>query len=345
MDERLVAVIRDSLRQVGERRLLDAAEIEVEARGGVDKGNAIGTDLVLTISRDPAPITPWFVIDDEGQLASPQAGLFGFYALRNVLRMQLVGVRFFTAGKVLLRQNYLAAAVSMFYSAAFQLLHSYLSLNGRVAIQPVLGRPRVVIEDGAVWGEYGEVSGQPELLVGVLTRSGRWIFEKARRSHAAQWRQLKALTSFRQPPLFFIDFFRYLCTYREELIVEEEDLVDEGLKRVREGRHDSLYGGRGFDPTAWDLMEDGIGGGGMNLKAEAYETFVRELLLHSAAETESLTNAIQDETGPALTALRASIFNPMFEMEWTSIPNDDELNVKLGAALTWLFKNWNFRQG
>jgi len=273
------------------------------------------------------PPTPIGVaISKEGCLRSPQAPIFGFYALRNIVRSILLGARPFEAGNLLLSRGFLAAAVASYYTSAFHLLSGLLALNGRVWFDEVAVLSSVKKEN-------------IECAVGRLTRSNSWLIERRSRSHGRKWAELgqaceesKGLVDNR-----FVDLLSGLVNYGPYPFGDEKTVLSDSLRRVAELRHAALYQGFGFDEFAFDLASENGDRVVLSQRATSFRGFVRHLM---GVVLDGFETLIARSTASTLVMIRPmllmSVYAPPFEVTLAEGIEDDALADKVRVVRSWM---------
>lgn len=137
MHSGLKNVVEKSLERIWRGpKSLDKSEIEIIDKRGTKSRH---DDLITALATSINPELPWFRKLPGGQLVTPQEPIFGYYALRNILRGLFLGASFVPPGDTLLATMFLSPSIAMYYTASFHLILAYLALQGRVAITPVCG--------------------------------------------------------------------------------------------------------------------------------------------------------------------------------------------------------------
>jgi hypothetical protein len=227
----------------------------------------------------PVDREPSFRILPSGDIDSPDRDWFGFFALTLSLRAILVGTRFLQAGDVLVGKDYCAAAVVCYYTSALNVTLAYLALQGRVFVD----KPRGPRRDPSMPGApvYDHLWSDESSVLAVLNRKNAWSFEKRRQSHAARWGELERVhKEERELPQPFLSLFEYSLSYGpngvrdgESGAYSEQEFIRDGIRAVTSIRHDAVYRGYGYDDFAVDLIMDGQGGAGLDLKPLALRGF------------------------------------------------------------------------
>lgn len=306
-------------------QLLDKSEIEI-----IDKRDPVSSsdeseldDLLLSpLVRRIDPPLPWFRKLPNGQFVTPQERVFGYYALRNILRGLFLGGSFLPPGDTLLKNGFLSSSVATYYGASFHLMLAYLSLEGRVAITPVYGPPYIELSEAGGGSGHKPIPGNPRAICAILTADGQWIFEGRTRTHRAYWAELdRVLLQTKLVPECFIEFAHYLTSYGPYKDEHSNDLemVRNALPYLQDARHEALYQGYGYDPWSDDLLTNrDAGRAPIDLRAKKYQAFSYGLLNHIVSETDNLVTHLNDHCQAALNraklGLTLSIVTPPFEL-------------------------------
>jgi hypothetical protein len=315
--------------------------IEVrDERSDCDKSSLFPGDKIGQSSLD---ILPWFYKDTANQFQSLQEPFFALYGLRAITRGLFIGFRFIQAGNLLYNHHFLAASISCYYSAAFQLLHSYLALNGRIIIDQVNGPPLIIKRKSSVEYSYRSLDPKPEVIIAILTNSNKWKFESRPRSHSRRWAELKPILEHNQKntPDFFLKFFKYILSYGGDLISNLDNLVSEGLNHLTQVRHESIYSGYGYDDFVHDRLmnRDLYSDRGIDLKANAYQELAIGLLSVAIEGFFSSIDSIPNEQFSKVKCwISASTYAPPFEVEDFQLLDHPELSMKIENIFTFLFK-------
>lgn len=284
---------------------------------------------------------PWFYRDESAVLRSPQESFFGFYALRNAIRGSLIGARMIQAGAHLEKGQFLAPSVSMYYAGAFHALTAFLSLRGRALVETVLGPPVVVLRKESTHTTCRQMDRHPEAVMAILTRNNRWVFEPRARSHRRRWDELRQV--FASPaqaiPEFVVDFCRYLTCYDPEHASACE-LLDRGLQRLVEMRHESIYVGYGFDDVVYyDLINrDRFSDTGIDLRARSFREFATRMLIDSIETLHRLKQQIDEAVWQDVhLSLACAIMAPPFEASKPTLEGFPDQTGKLREIDAWVW--------
>jgi hypothetical protein len=226
---------------------------------------------------------PNFFKTDDGQLGSPQADHFGFYALAKAVHSVLVGSMYLQAGDALRDSGFCAPRVVCYYTAALNMTQAHLALCGRVFVDNPKGPLKPDAEHRPGKSMFEALEPEPGSVVGVLTTHGRWVFEGRSQNHASRWSELdRVYPNGSGLPEAFVELFEYVLSYGPHEygdICEEDDydaaLLREGGRAVAQARHVAMYQGFGYDDFALDLLMNGESNGvGLDRKAEAFRSFI-----------------------------------------------------------------------
>lgn len=303
-------------------------------------GTSRSFSLIEEMMKVAAQPVPWFYIDQSNELKSPQETFFGFYALRNIIRGLLLSVRFIQAGDLLSKNDFLASSVFSYYTASYHLLQSFLALHGRVVIDQVRRGPiRVIKGEGFSEGGYSSEA-EPKVIVATLTKKNTWKFEPRPRSHSSRWKELElvCIELKYDIPDFIESFFHYVLTYGPYSPPEEiEKLVKDGLKRLSDIRHESIYAGYGFD----DYVHDGLTNRdldtsyGIDRKSTAYRDFAFGFLLHALNAAFEIKDHIDSKHWEKEKILMlGSVNTPPFELVDLTIVSDQKITERLQTLFT-----------
>lgn len=282
--------------------LVEVRDERTRRTSTADDGRAAFNGLCGAFARASAlnikrPV-PWFYRDQNGHLRSAQERFFGFYALRNAIRGSLMAARMIQAGVHLEKGRFLAPSVSMYYTGAFHALTAFLALRGRALVETVLGRPVVVLRDESTCSDNCQMDRHPEAVIAILTRDNRWVFEPRARTHQKRWEELHQVFSAggREIPDYLVGFCRYL-TRGEVQYADPRGLVERGLRRLVEMRHDSIYMGYGFDDDVYyDLINRArFSDAGIDLRARSFRAFATGMLIDSIETVHHLKGRIEDK--------------------------------------------------
>ena len=331
MTDLLGANIRQSVRLLeAGPPLLDANDVKV-----VGSAEPLPESLLMRIARDPLMPIPWFRMRD-GVISSPQERFFGFYAVRGMVRGVLLGTPFLRAGRLLLKGSLKSPAVSMFYTAAFHALGSFLALRGRVVIEEVRGPVEIHTGHDSSGLTFGSLPRAPLVILAKLTARNTWVFEPRPRSHRARWQELYGASKEGEGrlPRYFEEFLSYADSYGPDEMGSD---MEEVLRRVCDMRHAALYSAFGSDDFAVDLaINRESSGGGTELKAQAFADFSASLLLDVTTQTNELLHdlCIAPDVRKSLVA---NMLFPVFDLSLRNDCGSSELDAQVGSLLEWLF--------
>lgn len=240
----------------------------------------------------PLPRTPWFFLDSTGSIRSEQAPYFGLYALTTMIVSVLRAVGFSLAGDKIPGHLY-SPAILCYYTSAYHTLTAYLASMGRVLVERVLGRPKISVRgDGASYGFSELMRGKSPiaLLAGVLTAENHWIFEPRNRSHRTRWNELFLIPRFADvAPRPVVAIAEYLSEYGGQLRCAPGEVLEYGVHRIPEIRHEATYLAFGADEFSLDLaMNQESGGGGTEIRRESIGEFARNWMNEMLSQTRDL---------------------------------------------------------
>ncbi len=222
-----------------------------------------------------------------------------------------------------------------FYTSAFHLFKSFLAINGRIIIEKILG-PLAL---GPNWSEHKILNPSIEVIVAKLTKKNIWKFEPRKRAHYNRWKELEPILLKNEENLYdlFIVFLKSILSYGPYTPSDDSEIIREGLKRLCEIRHESVYMGYGYDDYAFDSMINKESyGAGLDLKVNYYRNFVIDLLKYCVNEAIDLELKMPSEHWSKVQSLLAiSIYTPQFEFGHPKINNDIELNEQLETIYNW----------
>lgn len=304
---------------------LDKSEIEIiDNRDSISLGdeNMLDDFLLIPLVTRVDPPLPWFRKLPNGQFVTPQATIFGYYALRNILRGLFLGGSFLPPGDTLLKNGFLSSSIATYYTASFHLMLAYLSFVGRVVITPVYGPPIIELHETGGRSGHKPIPGDPTAICAILTADCRWIFERRPRTHRTYWAELdRVLFQTKSVPECFIEFAQYLTSYGPYQDEYSNDLetVRNALPYLQDARHEALYQGYGYDPWSDDLLTNRDADyAPLDRRAKKYQAFSYGLLNHIVGETDNLITHLNNQCQAALNraklGLSLSILTPPFEL-------------------------------
>jgi len=320
MHSGLKNVVEKSLERIWRGpKSLDKSEIEIIDKRGTKSRH---DDLITALATSINPELPWFRKLPGGQLVTPQEPIFGYYALRNILRGLFLGASFVPPGDTLLATMFLSPSIAMYYTASFHLILAYLALQGRVAITPVCGPRYVELDETHGYCGNKPIPDGPTAICAILTTSCKWVFEGRTRTHRGYWAELdRTILHTRSVPECFIDFASYLTSYGQygKKYCDDVEMVREALPYLQDARHEAIYEGYGYDPMSDDLLTNrDADHAPLDLSAKKYQAFSYGLLNHIVIETSSLVAHLDSECAAALDnaklGLRVSMVTPPFEL-------------------------------
>ena len=292
-------------------------------------------NLIELLARAISQPIPWFYYDKKNELQSPQQIIFGVYAFSNIIRNILISISFIQAGELLRTNDFIASSIMNYYTSAFHLLKSFLAINGRIIIEKVLG----TLVLGPNWSEHKILDPPVEVIVAKLTKKNIWKFEPRKRAHYNRWKEIEPILLKNEENLYglFIAFLKYILLYGSYTPSDDDEIIREGLKRLCDIRHESVYMGYGYDDYAFDRMINKESyGAGLDLKVEYYHNFVIGLLKYCVNETVNLQLMIPSEHWSKVQSfLASSIYSPQFEFGSPKINNDNELSEQLEIIYKW----------
>jgi hypothetical protein len=191
--------------------------------------------------------------------------------------------------------------------------------------------------------QYSSLDPTPEVVVAILTKNNVWKFEPRPRSHSRRWQELEPIfieTDYDVPD-FFYSFFEYVLSYGyiPPSTTDPSSLVKEGIKRLADIRHESIYSGYGAD----DFVHDGLinrdldSSHGIDLKSKAYRDFALGLFNHAVQDVMEMKNIISsDHWNEVQNLMVSSIHTPPFELVDFKLEDNKELNKQIEIIFIWL---------
>lgn len=308
--------------------VLDPSEVKIVGPVG-----AVPDGFIMNIARDPLMPPPWFRMRD-GVISSPHERFFGFYAMRAVVRGVLLGTPFLRAGQLLLKDRLKSPAVSMFYTAAFHALGSFLSLRGRVVIEEPRGPIEIHTGKNSPGLTYGSLPNDPPVILAKLTSHNAWVFERRTRSHRSRWQELDhaRIEDKGRLPGYFEHFLSYVDSYGPDEMGSD---MKEVLRGICDMRHAALYSAFGSDDFAVDLaINRESNGGGTELKAQAFADFSASLLLDVTTQTNELLHDLCIAPDIRKSLVACTLF-PVFDLSLRNNCGNSELDAQVGSLLEW----------
>jgi hypothetical protein len=283
---------------------------------------------------------PWFY-EDNYNILSPQSSFFGFYAFRNVLRGILLGSNYFKSGNILFNRWLYSPSISMYYTSLFHFLHSFLALEGRIVIEPVMGPIEVQVKEDSSTINHKLLSKHPDVIIAILTTINTWIFEKRNRSHKKRWQELNIIFNEHnyEIPHYFVKLFNYLNSYGPYDNIKNSD-INNFLKEISEIRHKALYECFGFDDFAYDAainkeLEAGVG---LGVKTKQFKLFASEFFKDILSKSIELIQKVKINAKIKM-SLGISINTPPLELCDLQDFEDDEIYKMLYFLMDWLFSD------
>lgn len=327
MNQLLLKSVAQAIKEAVREPLLPESEIEIQG-----EKPSIPEKRLSTWARQKLAMTPWFIEDDEGNLATPLEPVFGVFALRAILRGFFIGTSFLPGSKLLLERAHLSLAIIGFYTASYHLVSAYNALQGRIIITPVAGRPIVEfppdtlpreLDIGGTVTHCGSAGYKPapknlRVICAKLSAEGKWVYEGRKLGHSAHWRELQQLITEtgNVPP--WLDSFCRDCVYPTAR-VDERTYLEDGFEQLRYMRHEAMYSGFGIDEYSFDQMASRESGG-TNIKAKGnnYKRFAYGILKDILKETSEVYSYVQTECsgefGQLLPQICTMTYSPPFDL-------------------------------
>jgi hypothetical protein len=262
---------------------------------------------------------------------SPQKEIIAFYGLRNIARGCLISSRFIEGGNLLDESGFYALSVAAYYSAVFQVLITFLALNGKVIITSPVDR-QLNIQD------------VPKQLVAKLSRDNEWTLHGASRDHKAIWGFLSEVFNENYKngiPGFFTEFLMYIAKLNQfTLDLTDKKEVECVVKSIPSLRHQALYAGFGFDRTKFEraIKEQVEYNSQIDTLSKMLKAFAVNLLSYCLEETLILKGKIEMLEGFASLRfiLRNSIWFPPFEATKDLNLGESDIEAKIKILQKWL---------
>ncbi len=285
-----------------------------------------------------SPVPYFYKSNSKNEILSPQKDFFAFYALRNIIRGCLVSCRFIEGGNLLHTSGFYALSTISYYSAAFQILITFLALNGKVLISypnPLLNLTTKTL---------------PDLLIAKLSKDNNtWVFEGLSRDHKTIWRCLSEVLDNIDKgkiPSFFNDFFDYIVE-NNNLQTNPQDgktLLEKTVEKIPDLRHAAIYSGFGFDKIEFENAIKGLTGLNHNTEidklSKSLKHFVLEFLSYCLKDTLEIKTLVQTEDDfdfiPVYYILRNSVWNPPFESTKNLNLGVDDIEKDIKSLQQWL---------
>jgi hypothetical protein len=295
------------------------------------------TKLLAKIAARPIP---WFYRDSSKNIRSPQEDFFGLYALRSIYRGIFIGMRFIQAGDLLHKRGFYSSSIISYYTGSYHLLNAFLSLNGHIYIDQVLGPLGITKSDSIISTTYGSLNPDLEVIMAILKKNNEWKFEPRTRNHKTKWKEIEAILIKLDKNILeiFISFFTYVLSCKKDSYSLKE-LIKNGLQRLIYIRHESVYMGYGYDDYVHDRItnRETDSGYGLDFKSKIYRDFALGLLTYSVDGIVVLKNQISIENWDENKVLLGSgIFTPPFEMENFKINGKHKLGNKIASIYNWI---------
>jgi hypothetical protein len=284
------------------------------------------------------------------QIISPHSSTFSIYALKMALRGVLLGANYLIAADLLKNQKLLAPSLLSYYTTCFQLLHSYLALNGHVIIDPVYPVFSAKSKDFDISTIHAIFS----------AKNSKWTFNKIKRDHEGRWYKLKQIfIKDEDVPLCFKNLFSswYGDLIKEDIPLYEKidakmqgrkigtpfnihDKIDEFLSRISETRHISVYESFGGDPEIVDLIQNGdwFSETGIDYQVNNFRRFSYEFYTLCILELKHLINRMRfhKQTRKYLWAL---VNSPYFDSPKIELIEPESLRSDLNLINNWFLNN------
>jgi hypothetical protein len=229
----------------------------------------------------------------------------------------------------------------MYYTSLFHFLHSFLALEGRVIVEPVMGPIKVEVKEDSSTINHKLLSKHPEVIIAILTINNDWIFEKRSRSHKKRWQELNIIFNEHnyEIPHYFIKLFNYLNSYGPYENIKGSD-INNFLKEISEIRHKALYESFGFDDFAYyaAINKEIEGGVGLGVKTKEFKLFASEFFKDILSKTIELIQKVKINAKIKL-SLKVSVDTPPFELCDLHGFEDDEIYKMLYFLMEWLFSD------
>lgn len=286
----------------------------------------------------------------QNQIISPHSSTFSIYALKMALRGVLLGANYLIAADLSKNQKLHGPAILSYYTTCFQLLHSYLALNGLVIIDPVL----------PVFSAKDKGFNLQAILAIFSANNSKWTFNKIRRNHEGRWYNLKQIfTKGDDVPLCFRNLFDswYGHLIKEDIPLCDKidanmhgrkigtplsviDKIDEFLSRISETRHFSLYNSFGSDPKIVEDLQnrDIFCDIGIDRQVIIFKRFTYEFYTLCLYELKQLINSMRfnKKTRQYLLLLVSS---PDFDEPQIELIEQETIRNDLNLLYNWFFNS------
>lgn len=307
-------------------------------------------------ARQKLAMTPWFIEDAEGNLATPLEPVFGIFALRSILRGFFIGASFLPGSDLLLEKRYLSLAIIGFYTAAYHLVSAFNALQGRILITPIAGRPVIhlpsattpkKLEAGGTIVNHGSAGYNPapknlQAICAKLTNNGKWVYEGRNLTHAAHWRELQQWVTETKNVPDWLDTFCRNCVY-PTVKVDEATYLDDGFEQLTYLRHEAMYFGFGIDDFSFDqLANREAGSTNIAAKGDNYKQFAYGILQDILKETSDVFTRIQAECPDEFDQLLPQISNityyPPFDLRRDLVDQIGDIVCSVPGSEVWIKK-------
>jgi hypothetical protein len=260
-------------------------------------------------------LTPAFY-GAKGDIRCFQQDVFGFYALRAGLRGTFLAVNHLIAADHLITKKCYGPSVLCAYASAFQSLHGWLALQGRVFVDPAYWP----VADDALPPD------DRKTVLATLSTRNEWRPNIGKRTHQSRWYQLQELVTSRHStlPSYYEVIFGGLYGFQgrhppqtlEDLlsggkaeaeplssILEDparfdrrwsttEDVLRDFFSRIRNARHGAAYESFGDDPFLTEaLVNRDATSGDLGRHAKIFCLFASELLSDTSQQWAAILQA------------------------------------------------------
>jgi hypothetical protein len=229
----------------------------------------------------------------------------------------------------------------MYYTSLFHFLHSFLALEGRVVIEPVMGPIEVQVKEDSSTINHKLLSKHPEVIIAILTINNDWVFEKRSRSHKKRWQELNIIFNEHnyKIPHYFIKLFNYLNSYGPYENIKSSD-INNFLKEISEIRHKALYESFGLDDYSYyaQLNKENEEGVGFEAKAGNFKLFASDFFKDILSKSIGLIQKVKINA-KIKQRLKESMDTPPFELFDLHGFEDEEIYKMLYFLMEWLFSD------
>ncbi|MHA1757245.1 MAG: hypothetical protein ACTSVV_10780 [Promethearchaeota archaeon] len=280
-----------------------------------------------------------FYRDSNNEIKSIQEKFFGIYALKTIIKNTLISIPFLKGALEPVWMP-LLPGILLHYTASFHLVIAFLALHGRVLIDEVFGPPLVQNKGMS----YKKLPNAPDKIMAILTKSNKWIFEPRPRSHKKVWRELKPIFIEQQKiPPEFREIFEYLTSYGPFTISDDEELIQYGIDRIVEVRHEACYTGFGFDDFAFDSIINRDFPGvevGLDAKLKVYSKFSLNLLERITTNLIDILDSVNFLQKEYKRRVVTIILNPPFDyLSYPQWKNSENIRKKIDKIHKWLIES------